>query len=534
MSGDKTHPTWNRAARFGATCACAAAALLGLWGCADTPSDPGGEGSNNAGQGTNNAATPNNNGGGNAVVPGNNGGDNAVVPGNNGGVPVDPLLPPQCAPSDEVCDGLDNDCNGQVDEIACACLVDTACYGGPAQTRGVGACRDGQRACDANGEFFGPCDGWGAPVEEACRDQIDNDCDGIVDEGACVEVCDPGTSRVCYGGDPAQEGVGICAPGTQVCDVERRWGDCSGWVGPQQEVCDDGLDNDCDGVEDRDCYEDQPGLEETFVVSEVTERQPVDFVMVIDNSGSMDDTVSQVEANLGNFAQRMVSSGIDYRFILVAEKGTDPDEPDVCVPPPMGGAGCSDSLRFTHVNQVIDSHNAFEQLLRCLQGCGNGGGYRYSDKLRPNALKQIIVVTDDESNLPWFEFAPDYRQRVGDFILNGVVGLRGGGCVAEVGNQYIFGAEETGGELLHICDNDWGQVIDVLFEATISRLTTVFELSREPIPGSVRIFVQAPGLPEIELNNGWTYDPATRTVRFDESTQPQNGETVIIRYVPRG
>src|SRR5439155_419413 len=47
-----------------------------------------------------------------------------------------------CRSADEVCDGLDNDCNGVVDDLS-----PTACYLGPAGTSGVGTCQNGHAAC---------------------------------------------------------------------------------------------------------------------------------------------------------------------------------------------------------------------------------------------------------------------------------------------------------------------------------------------------------------------------------------------------
>jgi len=122
-------------------------------------------------------------------------------------------------PGSEVCDLVDNDCDGLVDEG----LGTTTC--------GVGACEVTVDNC-VNGQWQN-CDP-GSGSDEVC-DGIDNDCDSVVDEGLGTITCGEGacenTVQACADGQ-AQE----CEPGT-----------------PSPEVCYDLVDNDCDGEIDEGC-----------------------------------------------------------------------------------------------------------------------------------------------------------------------------------------------------------------------------------------------------------------------------------------
>jgi hypothetical protein len=149
-----------------------------------------------------------------------------------------------------------------------------SCFSGPDVYQGVDpdarigfVCHKGQQVCDDSGAW-GDCVGEVAPAaSETCGDGLDNDCNGVIDDG-CPEDCVPAAERPCWGGDASTRGVGACRDGVQTClegpgSARGHWsGACAGAVLPTVgDVCGDGQDDDCNGSVDDAC--EQPPVEPT-------------------------------------------------------------------------------------------------------------------------------------------------------------------------------------------------------------------------------------------------------------------------------
>lgn len=149
---------------------------------------------------------------------------------------------------------LDDDCDGLTNESGANCVcqpdLEEPCYSGALATRGVGACTDGLRKCNAAGTAWGGCQGDVLPATESCLTPVDDDCDGAVNEiGGTDCACAPNSKASCYSGANGTQGVGVCAAGSQPCNaMGTAYGPCEGDVVPSADICTDSLDNDCNGT----------------------------------------------------------------------------------------------------------------------------------------------------------------------------------------------------------------------------------------------------------------------------------------------
>lgn len=130
--------------------------------------------------------------------------------------------------SDGTCDGMDDDCDGEVDEN----------FISRSTTCGVGACAStGMNSC-VSGVLRDSCMMGSPAANDATCDGMDDDCDGRVDEH--------------YVGMATTCGVGVCArTGMQVCMSGSATDSCTPVMPPTRvdNNCNE-MDDDCDGMVD--------------------------------------------------------------------------------------------------------------------------------------------------------------------------------------------------------------------------------------------------------------------------------------------
>jgi len=199
----------------------------------------------------------------------------------------------------------------------------------------------------------------------------------------------------------------------------------------------------------------------------------VDVIFLIDTSGSMLHATMQVQANIAKFVAEFEGSAADTHVVMIT--GADP-----AAGSPL--AGEKDKYRF--IASEVDSGALFTVALARFP--------EYQDFLRPGSAVQFVMITDDQDRVAPPAFEEQMKELLGgrSFTQHAVASPDVGGlpciskaqawnplCVAPIpaicgasaiGKAYYTLAQDTGGEQLSICEDDWSGVFAELKNAVIA------------------------------------------------------------------
>jgi hypothetical protein len=215
-------------------------------------------------------------------------------------------------------------------------------------------------------------------------------------------------------------------------------------------------------------------------------KPPVDFIMIVDQSGSMDSEISSVKANVNKLSGLLANSGVDYHFVMIA--GTTGQLP-ICVPEPLAGPNCgANGSVFLPIDHHVESNDALDILLTERPN--------YESFLRPEALKVFIPVTDDNAYMkaPDFDakligatspFGTDEKRR---YVFYPIIGAAEypnqtdtcGSVAVNNGYEYLRLAKMTGGKWFPSCTSAFAPVFNEIGSTIAAQVACELGI---PLPG---------------------------------------------------
>lgn len=309
--------------------------------------------------------------------------------------------------------------------------------------------------------------------------------------------------------------------------------------------------------------------------TEVFHQNPptmVDILLVVDNSGSMEDEQVKLSDGFDAFVEFFDVADIDYHIgVVTMDTETSPGELVLSHGTRVIDRSTEDAdIVFRDMVQVGVQGSAIEKGLESAmialtppQVDGVNGGF-----FRDDALLSIIFVSDEEDSSigPVNDYINELRDLKGQrrrdaFNASALVGLdvesgtpAACGDVtnpvlgAQPGWRYWDVARQTGGVSGSICSDTFGDIVNQMGLAS-SRLRDSFALEREPDEDSIEVTIargaedEGVAVPPEGLEDGkwaWEYVADAEDelepwqLRFVDQTQlPPVGARVVVRYEAR-
>jgi hypothetical protein len=349
----------------------------------------------------------------------------------------------------------------------------------------------------------------GAPAtpREDCTTPFDDDNDGVANEDC---PCTPGMEQMCFE-RPEDAFRGMCRMGRQRCEGTGEfgtWSACGGSWLPIAEAM-----NRCEVAQD--------------LMGMTATRAPVDIILFVDTSGSMAQETAWVNENMNRFATIMGASGLDYRVVMVARRGTGSLQ--VCIPAPLGGAACADTPRLRHINQTVNSTDGLQRLISTQP--------QWQSFTRVDALKFFVAITDDESSLSADAFNTAVIRWPGfaTYVFHSIVGYESRtDCptLARRGGVYLTLTSRTRGLAARVCSTDWTSIF-TSFARDITSRANAWTIDADARPDTLQVWIVAADGTRTQLTTGWSYDPASRRITIDPASLPGAGSRVEVLYRTR-
>ena len=320
----------------------------------------------------------------------------------------------------------------------------------------------------------------------------------------------------------------------------------------------------------------------TFQQTAVFEPRKLDVLFLVDNSGSMAASQTNLANNFSSFIDRFISKGYDFKIAVGTSDAFYGDQ--------FLASGCS----LCNVNQtrfrsgvtpspvyIIDKNNydltlasevtrlksdfslnvkvgtngsgderAFSSIKAVLNSSLNSGFHR------SDAYLSVIIISDaddfshDDINLnesyaqPTLHTVQTYVDFLNTFTVGlptvnysvSTIGVLDTACrdllnvEKKISTRYMNLSDLTGGTKNSIC-SPFSSVLDNISSTIEGSQSSVYKLNKKPIISSIRVVIRGILISQ-DATNGWTYNVATNAIEIHGTAKPAAGDSVVINFDP--
>jgi hypothetical protein len=266
-----------------------------------------------------------------------------------------------------------------------------------------------------------------------------------------------------------------------------------------------------------------------------------DVLCVIDNSGTMSEEQSSLQAGLPAFIETLLKADVDFHLGVITTDVSDPDTAGVLLGSP--------TVLTRDTPDLVDVFS--ERALVGIDGSRNELGLEAARLalsepllsssnagfLRGDAELYILMVSDEDDQSP-FELS-EYETFLASlkpataYHVSVIAGDVPFGCAsssgaADPGTRYVQLAQDTDGIIQSICADSFEPGMDRLVQQ-MSHLQDTFILSKIPDPSSIEVEVDGVLLRD-RPTDGWQYLPDLNAVRIYGTPLPLPGQEIYISY----
>jgi hypothetical protein len=253
---------------------------------------------------------------------------------------------------------------------------------------------------------------------------------------------------------------------------------------------------------------------------------PVDVLLAVDQSASMDDDAASLGGAFASFIDTIGAVTSDWHLgVATTDDGCFNGGVLTATTPDLATT-FADAVSYGEDRDIVHDEALLQLSAAAL--ADTGGADCNAGFLRAGALLHVIVVSDEPERSTeeasawtwdhWVDRFDGYVPTPSLLMVSGVVDTDG--C-NEGDAGYAEAIAATDGELLSICSGDWSDRLATLASASV-RYAWTFTLSAEPVEDSLVVLVDG-----VALADGWHYDATLGAVVVDSLAA---GATVDVTY----